>query len=97
MMSIIPGRSDSNYYKQTYRISTNWTKDNIDKERQMFGDQYIDLMASIRLKDGSYPVFTPNHKFFSHDGIHLTKARAKRFAQILKISKYVSLENKIKP
>lgn len=89
------GRSDSNYYKQTYRISTNWTKDNIDKERQMFGDQYIDLMASIRLKDGSYPVFTPNHKFFSHDGIHLTKAGARRFAQILNISKYVLLENKI--
>ena len=89
-------RNDSNYYEQTYRISSNWIKDNIDKEQQMFGNQYINIMASIMFKDGAYPVFTPDHKFFSHDGIHLTKAGARRFAQVLNISKYISLENKVK-
>lgn len=89
-------RNDSNYYEQTYRISSNWIKDNIDKEQQMFGNQYINIMASIMFKDGTYPVFTPDHKFFSHDGIHLTKAGARRFAQVLNISKYISLENKVK-
>ena len=86
-------KDNPNYYKQTYRVPDSWMQNYIDKEKQMFGEQYINLMATMRLKDGSYPVFTPNHKFFSYDGIHLTKAGARRFAQLLNIGKYVSVEH----
>lgn len=68
------------YYKQEFSYN-----DSLDiKEKNIFGKHYIDMMSVLRQSNGMYPVFTPDHKFFSHDQIHLTRAGAKRFAELLK-------------
>lgn len=72
-------------YDQTFRYDDSL---NID-ERKLFGKHFIDMMACIELSKGQYPYFTPNHKFFSHDGIHLTQAGAQRFAHLLNMRKWV--------
>ena len=72
-------------YDQTFRYDDSL---NID-ERKLFGKHFIDMMACIELSKGQYPYFTPNHKFFSHDGIHLTQAGAQRFAHLLNMRKFL--------
>lgn len=73
-------RYGKKYYQQEFGYN-----DSLDvKEKRIFGKHYIDMMSVLRQSDGMYPVFTPSHRFFSHDQIHLTKAGAKRFAELLK-------------
>jgi hypothetical protein len=59
-------------------------------EHKLFGNNFIDIMGSIRLPNGRYPYFTPDHKFFSHDCIHLTQAGAQRLAILLNIKKLLA-------
>jgi len=46
-----------------------------------FKGMYINLMDSIRNKDGSFNLFTQDKKLISHDGLHLTRAGAKEFTK----------------
>ena len=62
-------------------------------EHKFFGNHFIDLMSLIKLPNGQYPYFTPNHKFYSHDGIHLTQAGAQHFAHLLSINKLLLSTN----
>lgn len=67
----------SNDYTQVI----SYTKDQINAdERVEYQGMYINLMDSIRNADGSINIFTPDKRLISHDGIHLTKAGAKLFA-----------------
>ncbi len=77
-------------YGQTFQYDDSLNKD----ERKLFGKHFIDIMARIELSNGQYPYFTPSHKFFSHDGIHLTQAGAQRFAHLLNIKKFL-LDNAV--
>ena len=47
------------------------------------GKQYIDLIAPIEAQTGEVYAFTPDHKLFSHDCRHLTRAGAMYYARIL--------------
>lgn len=46
------------------------------------------MMGLIQHSDGKVPVFTPNGKFFSFDGSHLSRAGANYYAQHLPLRKY---------
>ena len=72
-------------YDQTFQYDDSLN----EEERKMFGNHFIDVMATIKLPNGRYPYFTPSHRFFSHDGIHLTQAGAKRFAKLLDIKRFL--------
>lgn len=80
-------RRDSFYYKQTFKYDTALN----EEEKKVFGANFIDIMQAIRNPDGTYPVFTQDHKFFSHDCIHLTKAGAKQIAHKLNVRELIGL------
>ena len=82
------GRGIGCAYNQA-RITNDYTKalpyknDSINAdERIEFQGKYIDLMNAIRNNDGSINLFTRNKQLISHDGIHLTRAGAKRCAEL---------------
>jgi hypothetical protein len=74
---------DADYYHQTFEYDTDLNKE----EHQIFKGHYIDLMSLIVLKNGRYSVFTPDHKFYSHDCIHVTEAGAQHFAELIKVKR----------
>jgi peptidoglycan/LPS O-acetylase OafA/YrhL len=78
-------RRDSEYYYQTFSYNTSSNR----AESQIFEGHYIDLMSLIVLKNGQYPVFTPDHHFYSHDCIHLTEAGAKQFARLIDVKRFL--------
>lgn len=48
-----------------------------------FNTAYIDLIEPIEAQTGKVYAFTPDHKLFSHDCRHLTRAGAMYYARIL--------------
>lgn len=58
------------------------------KWKQLYGKHYIDMMGLIQHTDGKVPVFTPNGKFFSFDGSHLSRGGAIYYAQHLPLREY---------
>lgn len=58
------------------------------KWKQLYGKHYIDMMGLIQHSDGKVPVFTPNGKFFSFDGSHLSQAGAIYYALHLPLREY---------
>lgn len=82
-------KKDINYYKQTipyHNVPTNAA------ERIEFDGMYINMMDSIRNADGSINIFTPDGKLMSHDGLHLTKAGARRYVEIIDFNKELILK-----
>ena len=67
------------YYNQKVDITDDIANRNI-KEKQIFGDGFINMMDVIKDNSGQYCIFTPEHKLISHDGLHLTRAGAKYYA-----------------
>jgi len=55
-------------YEQNARLKAEW------------GDRYIDLASKVLDGNKTVPVFTPEHKFISQDGRHLTQPGAQFFA-----------------
>jgi hypothetical protein len=54
------------------------------RARQMLpADTYVDILGTISDSEGRVPVFTPDHKFISHDHLHLTRAGAAWLGAIL--------------
>lgn len=64
-----------------------------DSLRQDWGGRYIDLLAMVTDRNGTVPVFTPGHKFISHDCRHLTQSGAAYFAQLLESRRHLPLNN----
>lgn len=58
-------------------------------ERIEYKGRYINLMDSIRNADGSINIFTSDKRLISHDGIHLTKAGAQKFASKINIKSMI--------
>lgn len=77
-------RFDKDYFSQTVSVREE-DKELNEKERLLYGKYYIDMMDTIRNRNGDIPAFTPSHKFISHDGLHLTKAGAKYYSQLINI------------
>lgn len=80
----------NHYYEQ--RIVYQSLPINAD-ERKEFVGMYINLMDSIRNADGSINMFTLDGKLISHDGIHLTKAGAKRFAEAINVNSLINIQD----
>lgn len=75
-------RRDNVYYQQTILYQELQTD---EEECLEFQGMYINMMDSIRNADGSICVFTPDKKLISHDGLHLTRAGAKRYAELINV------------
>ena len=58
-------------------------------ERMEFDGMYINLMDSICDSDGRLSMFTPDKKLISHDGLHLTRAGAKMFADCINVQRII--------
>lgn len=79
---------DKNYYNR-HVVEPERSREINDIERKLYRSRYIDMMGVLKNKDGEITVFTPNHKFISHDGLHLTKEGAKYYAKKLNVKKYL--------
>lgn len=74
-----------------YKITIPYRNDTINTaERIEYRGMYINLMDSIRNPDGSIYLFTQDKKLISNDGIHLTKAGAQKYAQLMNLSSIFS-------
>ena len=56
--------------------------------REFYGERFLDMMAMVT-EDGLVCVFTPEHRFMSADGKHLTRFGAKYFAERIDRNKYL--------
>ena len=83
-------RYGKDYFSQTIQVTASIEQLN-NTEKGIFGKHYIDVMTALRLVDGSIPVFTPSHGFYSHDGLHLTRAGAKELARRLDVIKMMEI------
>ena len=79
---IYKNRNTADYAKQTVRIDDAYLVRN-ERQKQQFGDQYIDMLAPVLSGDGTVIVFTPDGKFISQDCRHLTHAGAVFYSQNL--------------
>lgn len=75
-------RFNDDYFEQTVTLNENYEKLN-RLLRKQWGEQYIDFIEMSKMPDGSIRIFTPDHKFISHDCHHLTKYGAKYYASII--------------
>ena len=57
--------------------------------KQYWGEKYIDLIDLVSNEDNTVPVFTPDCKFISHDGRHLTQSGAKYFANLIENKNFI--------
>ncbi len=74
-----------------YKLTIPYRNDTINAaERIEYKGMYINLMDSIRNPDGSICLFTQDKKLISNDGIHLTKAGAQKYAQLMNLSSIFS-------
>jgi peptidoglycan/LPS O-acetylase OafA/YrhL len=57
--------------------------------REFYGERFLDLMGMVTDDEGLVQVFTPEHRFISADGKHLTQAGAQFFAERIDWNKYL--------
>lgn len=60
-----------------------------DRFRAFYGDRFLDMMALVTNDAGLVQVFTPEHRFISADGKHLTRAGAQFFAERIDLELYM--------
>lgn len=77
--------SSEGYFNQSFTFDNS---KNVEWLKVFGKEHFIDMMSTIRKEDGTYPVFTSEKKFFSHDGIHLTQSGAREFAAKLNVIQY---------
>lgn len=82
---------DNNYYAQRTKPLARHKQLN-DSLKLDWGSRYINLLSMVTDKNGTVPVFTPNHKFISQDCKHLTKSGAAYFAHILEDKNVLPLQ-----
>lgn len=57
-------------------------------EKSIFKNRFIDVMAPVTAEDSSIILFTEDKKLITQDGLHLTKAGAKMYAEKLDVWQY---------
>ena len=80
-------RYGKEYFSQTVKIPQN-DYQNFNKDKFIWGEYYIDIVKSLQNEKGELPIFTPSKKFYTHDGLHLTKSGAKTLAKRIDISNF---------
>jgi len=76
-------RCNEDYLSQRARILQDFISVNSLLQRE-WQDCYIDLLSMTIAPDGTVPVFTPDGKFITYDGLHLTPSGARFYASLLK-------------
>lgn len=56
---------------------------------EFYGERFLDMMDVVTDDSGLVQVFTPEHRFISADGKHLTRSGAEYFAEIIDWNKYL--------
>ena len=82
-------RYGKDYYNQSFSPNPDYEMQ-IETERKIFGEKYIDMMSIIKNAGGNYAHFTPDLHLYSEDGIHLTQAGAKEYAKRLNVKQFFS-------
>lgn len=80
-------RYGRNYYKQTVVENDKYMGFN-KKEKELYAENFIDMMDILKDKEGNIPVFYGN-RFITQDGLHITHAGAQMYAEKLNIKKYL--------
>ena len=80
-------RDSPDYYGNTGDIDANIKKINL-YEKNIFKNRFIDVMAPVTASDSSIILFTEDKKLITQDGVHLTKAGAKMYAEKLDVWQY---------
>ena len=73
-------RYGEDYFLQRVKIPEEQIQRNF-KDKAIFGDKFIDLLSFLQNESQEIPIFTPTKKFYTHDGLHLTKPGAKELAE----------------
>jgi peptidoglycan/LPS O-acetylase OafA/YrhL len=73
------------YYLQKTNIDPSIINRN-NNLNNIYKKSYINLINLVIDEKGKMPIFTPNHKFISHDGMHLTQSGAIYFANKLDLN-----------
>lgn len=85
------GTSNGIFYKNRYRDDYFAQRTTIRQDyhtvnrllREEWKDKYIDFLSLTLQPDGTVPVFTPDHHFITHDGMHLTPSGTRYYARLL--------------
>lgn len=81
--------NNPHYYELTTTIANDIKNDN-DLEFQIWRDKYINMMSFLKNKENKYVIFTPNKKFISNDGLHLTRFGAIYYAEHINFSSFIN-------
>lgn len=84
-------RNKDDYYESTITPNRDFIQTRA-KEMTEWGGHYIDMMKPAMDADGNIKVFTPNHKFISHDCTHLSEDGAKYYAEIFDLDRIFKQE-----
>lgn len=80
-------RDSPDYYGNTGDRDAYIQKINL-YEKSIFKNRFIDVMAPVTAQDSSIILFTEDQKLITQDGLHLTKAGAKMYAEKLNVWQY---------
>ena len=80
--SIYRRRHEPTYFEQSIVLDKELSRVN-ELLKKNWGKNYVDFVALSLDKGGRIPLFTPDHKYISQDGLHFTKSGAKHFAKLI--------------
>ena len=93
MGRIYNNQNKFDYCSQTVLLDEYYTNIN-EKLSVIWGDNYIDLMECLNVKNNEFRVFDDNCKFLSQDSNHFTKAGAQFMSRKISFSQIKSILNK---
>lgn len=64
--------------------------------REFYGERFLDMMGMVT-DGGLVLVFTPEHRFISADGKHLTAAGARFYAERIEWERWLDVAHPIEP
>ena len=80
-------RNRPDYFDQRTKMESGYYKYNAYL-KELYGDRYLDLIGLVIDKNGTMPVFTPDHHFVSQDCRHFSKGGAIWFSQMIDWKRY---------
>lgn len=85
--NIYKNRNKADYYNSEGDVDES-SQDINDKERKVFRDRFIDMIAPVTGPDGKIKLFN-DKMLITQDGMHLTKAGAQLYAKRMNVWKYL--------
>ena len=82
-------RNSPAYFNQRTKVGKNFVEKN-NRLKALYGERYLDLISLVIDKDGTVPVFTPDHHFISQDCEHFSKGGTLWFTQMIDWNSYLN-------